>query len=83
MISFLLFLLCLLGMSLGLFAAVIWLALTLIETLLTCAERSLRGFANGRALSGALYLIPAGLFLYAIVDGGYLAISFFTAVLRP
>jgi hypothetical protein len=78
-----LFLFCILSVSLGLFAGVVWLALAGVDALLTSLERSTKGFADGHLLTGVLYLIPAGMFACVIGYGAYLAVSFFTAVMHP
>jgi hypothetical protein len=58
----------------------LWLATATVQGLLTCIERSLTNLGNGHAIVGALYLIPAWLFVCAIAQFVSLAYSFITMV---
>jgi hypothetical protein len=80
MISFILFLLCLLAMAAGVGALVIWVALAIVEAFLTCTERALKGFTNGHAIVAILYAVLGAWFAYLIGYGGSLAYSFVTEV---
>ena len=79
MIWFVLFLLC---AVICIAALAVWLGAAVIQGLLESIERSLANFTHGRVITGALYVVPAALFAYVIVQLGSLAISFYTAVLR-
>jgi hypothetical protein len=59
---------------------VIWLGATVVQGVLTCVGRVLENLNTGRVIVGLLYLIPTGLFLYAIGEGVCLAYSFVTTV---
>jgi hypothetical protein len=82
MLWFLLFLISILWTMVAIIAVILWLGVVAAQSLLTCAERSLTSFADGHAILGLLYLVPAALFVYALGDGLYLAFSFCQAVIR-
>jgi hypothetical protein len=82
MLWFLIFLFGLICVPLFLASGLLWLAASIVEALVTCLERSFAGFANGRLIVAALYLIPATAFTWAIGDGIYLACSFVQAVIK-
>ena len=63
-------------------ALVVWLGAALIQAVLTCAGRSLTGFADGHVLVALTYAILGGWFVYLVAQGLYLACSFITAVSR-
>jgi hypothetical protein len=63
-------------------ALLLWLGLVSVEAFLECAGKALAGFSDKRSLIGLLYLILAGVFLYLIGNGLYLAWSFFTTVFK-
>jgi len=78
-----LFIVFLLGAICGVIAIValcVWLMTGAIIGLLDAVEKSLANLGNGHAMIGALYLIPAWLFVCAIAQFVCLAYSFVTTV---
>jgi hypothetical protein len=60
----------------------VWLTAAAVQGFADCAAKSLANLTDRRAIVGLLYLIPAGLLLYAIGDGLCLAWSFCAAVFK-
>jgi hypothetical protein len=82
MLWFIIFLVGLACLPICVLSGLVWLAASAVQGLLTCAEKVLANFADGHAINGLLYLVPAGLLLCALGEGLYLAGSFFMAVMR-
>jgi hypothetical protein len=81
MLAFIIFLIGIVCAIVAIGTAVIWLAAATVQGTLTCLERALTSFADGRMISALLYLIPTTPFFCALAQGLYLACSFVTEVL--
>jgi hypothetical protein len=79
MLCFIIFLVC---AVVCVVALSVWLVGSSVLAFLTCIERSLTNLGNGHAIVGALYLIPAWLFVCALAQFISLAISFWQAVIK-
>jgi hypothetical protein len=63
-------------------ALLVSLGATVVQGVITCVEHVLENLNDGRVIVGLLYLIPAGLLIYALGQAVCLAYSFYAAVFK-
>lgn len=63
-------------------ALLLWLGFSVVQGVIRCREQLLTNLSSGHVIPALLYVIPTGLFLYALIDGLRLAFSFYMTVFK-